>query len=659
MQTATSNVAYKKKDGTLAVSEDGKYLFWTPSSPSGAPPAVTVPLADITNLQQTPATSPKALLKVLVQEESYTFSFTHVTNARKDQGDITGVLQDRIAALKASSAAALAAKVAVTPGNSVDDRMQPAAMAIAKAVASKANDESWYDDRKLLEDISLQKSLLDSDKALQDRLTQAIRDKPESVSIPQLTSLFWSARLHLLRAHAVESAQTQGEYNVLPEIKFVIKRAEKEGEPDTRQLNITKEQIKLIFKQYPVVAEAYNAHSPPMSAAEFWTRFFGSRLLKKLKGEKIMHYDNTDAILDKYLDRSDGGPASSAHVPHFIDLEGNEQNHSQQKGNRPDLDMRPSSIDKVPILRILNNLSKKMIAHVAPEGGEAHAPIGIDEEKFEELRLRDLALNDVDNRIRLNVRQQRTVSGDADGLSTDAKIYAQQNPQEVLSTVRAELQPPVLGADRAGILRLDTAIGFHSDDDDDDSDEEEHTEQQANGGASKVHKVANTRIGSKAALTSASTAVFSSIRQHAQSEALDTTSLGGLDQATFDTLTITHNTTTFFLHYFWTIFLSGDASRSTELAQIVSTLDRSIDRINAVAVAAEAARTAKIALIQKQVQEIYKKTGKKRRVDYDTQAPPGRKVVDVMIRPTVLAVARATSAYRTALEEQSKDIAAV
>jgi transcription initiation factor TFIIH subunit 1 len=654
MQTATSNVAYKKKDGTLAVSEDGKYLFWTPSSPPGASPAVTVPLADITNLQQTPATSPKALLKVVVGQENYTFGFTHATNARKDQGDITGILQDRIAALKASNVAALAAKAAPAPG--VDDRAQPAAMAIAKAAASKAADESWYDDRTLLDDFALQKSLLDSNKALQDRLTQAIRDKPESVSVPQLTSLFWGARLNLLRAHAVERAQTQGEYNVLPEIKFVIKRAEKEGEPDTRQLNITKEQIKLIFKQYPVVAEAYNAHSPPLSAAEFWTRFFGSRLLKKLKGEKIMHYDNTDAILDKYLDRPDGAPVPTMQVPHFIDLEGNEANHSQQKGNRPDLDMRPSSIDKVPILRILNNLSQKMIAHVAPEEGEAHAPIGIDEEKFEELRLRDLALNDVDNRIRLNVRNERAVTGDADGLSADAKLYAQQDPQDVLSAVRAETQPSLLGADKSGILRLDTALGFLSDDED-DSEEESSMGQQTNGGA--VKKAATTRVGSKHAIASASAAVFSSIKKHAQSAALDTTSLGGLEQATFDTLTMTHNTTTFFLNYFWTVFLSGDASRSAELAQLVITLDRSIDRINAVAEEAEAARTAKIALIEKQVKEIYKKTGKKRRVDYDTQAPPGRKIVDAMIRPTVLAVARATSAYRTALEEQSKETTVV
>jgi transcription initiation factor TFIIH subunit 1 len=391
-----------------------------------------------------------------------------------------------------------------------------------------------------------------------------------------------------------------------------------------------------------------------LSAAEFWTRFFGSRLLKKLKGEKIMHYDNTDAILDKYLDRPDGAPVPTMQVPHFIDLEGNEANHSQQKGNRPDLDMRPSSIDKVPILRILNNLSQKMIAHVAPEEGEAHAPIGIDEEKFEELRLRDLALNDVDNRIRLNVRSQRAVTGDADGLSADAKLYAQHDPQEVLAAARAQTQPSLLGADKAGILRLDTALGFLSDVED-DSDDESGTSYQPNNGA--ANKVASARVGSKHALASASTAVFSSIRKHAQSAALDTTSLGGLEQAIFDTLTMTHDSTAFFLHYFWTVFLSGDASRSAELAHLVSTLDRSIDRINAVAEEAEAARTAKIALIERQVKEIYKKTGKKRRVDYDTQAPPGRKIVDAMIRPTVLAVARATSAYRTALEEQSKESA--
>ncbi|KAI7157300.1 hypothetical protein KC316_g15475, partial [Hortaea werneckii] len=62
--TTRASVAYKKKDGSLSVADDRKYLFWTPAAPPGASPSVTVPVADITNLQQTPESSPKVALKV-------------------------------------------------------------------------------------------------------------------------------------------------------------------------------------------------------------------------------------------------------------------------------------------------------------------------------------------------------------------------------------------------------------------------------------------------------------------------------------------------------------------------------------------------------------------------------------------------------------------
>ena len=657
MSSTKAAVSLKKKDGILTISDDRKYLFWTAATPPGGSPSVTVPISDITNLQQTPESSPKVALKVFVKDDNYVFSFTHTTNARKEQETITETLRNTIATNKAPTAAQLAPSAAPTLGVSADDGGQSAAMAIAKAVSSKAADEAWYDDSKLKADVNLQRSLLESNKALKERFNQSLRDKPESVSISQFTGQFWSTRLHLLRAHAIENAQKQGEYNVLPEIRFTRKVAEKEGEADTKQLQITKEQIKLIFKQYPVVADAYNENCPPLNPVEFWTRFFSSRLLKKLKGEKITQHDPPDGILDKYLDRREGASVYNAYIPHFIDLEGNEQNHSQRLGNRPDQDMRPSSYEKVPILRVLNNLSEKMMSHVAPEDGEAHAPIGIDEETFEQLRLRDLANEDADNRVVLNIKeQQRYINGDEDGLSADARLYASQDPQKVLSLLRSDLQPSRLGGNEHGTLRLDRATGFISDD---DSDSEDETPiRQSNGSKLTGNTKPSSRVGSHKAMSFASSAILSSIKQRRSAASTDSTSLNGLTQSTFDTLTMTHNTTTEFLHYFWTVFLSGDSSRTGELAQLVITLDRSLDRINAVGETAEAEREMKVEALKKQLQEYYQRTGKKRKVDFDTAVPGGKKVVDAMIKPTVEALAQATHAYRKALEEQTKELAA-
>lgn len=649
MTSPKATVSYKKKDGVLSVSDDTKYLFWTPSAPPGSSPTVTILVVDITNLQQTPETSPKVALKVFVKEESHVFSFTDKQSARKEQEVVTDTLRNVISASKAAAAAPQAPTP--NPGTPVQngDTTQPAAIAIAKAVTSKVADEAWYDDAKLKSDFQLQKSLLDANKTLKERFNQALSDKPESVSAAQFTSQFWSARLHMLRAHAIEKAQKQGEYNVLPEIRFIRKPGEKEGDPDQKILSITKEQIKLIFKQYPVIRDAYNENCPPLNPNLFWTRFFSSRLLKKLKGEKITQDDPPDSILDRYLDRNETGPASFGHVPTYMDLEGNEQNHSQRLGNRPDETMRPSTFDKVPILWVLNNLSEKMLSHVAAEDGEAHGPIGMDEQTFEHLRLRDLANEEVDNRVTLNIReQQRLLAGEQqDNVSTEAALYAQHDPQQVLSSLRGDLRPFTLSNDAQSMYSLEQAIGF---DPDSDSEDEDAAQHQTNGKKP-------THFGAKPALNHATSQIISSIAQQREFASSDPEDLHGLSQDTYNTLSTTHATTTEFLHYFWTLFLSGDNNRTGELAQLVSTLDRSLDRINAVAATADAERNKKIANVKRQMETHEKRTGKKAKYDFDTILG-GKKVVDAMVRPTVGALAQATEAYRKVFEEQTKEAAA-
>lgn len=661
--TPTAAVSWKKQNGTLSLSADSKYLFFTP--PNASSPAVTIPVADVTNLQQTPESSPKVALKVFVKDESYVFSFTSEGKARKEQEAVTDSLRNIIATNKAKSDAVQSLVAtpsgAATPAgqSNGEDGGQSAAMAIAKAVSSKAAEEAWYDDNKLKSDFALQKSLLEANKALQARFNASLKDRPESVSIAQFTTQFWSSRLHLLRAHAIEKAQQMGEYNVLPEIGFTRIAAEKEGEPDIKQLNITKEQIKLIFRQYPVVKEAYDENVPkPLDAGQFWQRFFSSRLLKKLKGEKVTQHDPPDGILDKYLERRENtGPANIAQIPHFIDLEGNEQNHSQRKGNRPDQDMRPSSFDKVPILRVLNNLSEKMLSHVAPEDGEAHAPIGMDEETFEQLRLKDLAMEETDSRVVLNVREQgKFVPGD--DLSAEAKLYARQDPTTVLSDLRSDLQPSHLGSDKYGILRLDKAIGYHTDSDESDSDsyDEIKPNGQPNGGSRKKRRVPIKPINSNATISSTTTSILSSIKTRRAASTADPGSLQGLSQSVFDQVQITHNTTTEFLHYFWSLFLSGDPSHSQELSQLATTLDRSMDRINSVAELAEKERQREVEKRKEKHREWERRTGKRRKIDVEAEVGGGKRVVEAMVGPTVRALGEAGQAYRTALEEQTKEI---
>jgi len=112
-------VQYKKQEGTLQYDSTKSAVIWTAAK--GASTPVTIALADITNLQQTPAASPKVALRIVVQPssastaENYQFSFTSKSAAREEQVTITDSLRNAIASLKA---VAQTSAPSTTPGTS-------------------------------------------------------------------------------------------------------------------------------------------------------------------------------------------------------------------------------------------------------------------------------------------------------------------------------------------------------------------------------------------------------------------------------------------------------------------------------------------------------------------------------------------------------------
>ncbi|KAL2040853.1 hypothetical protein N7G274_006311 [Stereocaulon virgatum] len=643
MAPPRGSAAYKKKDGTLAISKDNQSVFWTPVAPPRSKPALTLAVSTITNLQQTPASSAKVMLKIFATApgistpETHVFSFTSATTARAEADAIKDALSRAIQTAKTGST------LPTTPGAA---GASSASMAVASTISSVpgagSDTDGWYDDARLRQDVELQRSLLKANEPLSRTFVESLRTKPDSITSSQLTSQFWSTRIHLLRAHAIEKNQTKGAYNVLSSIKPVTV-------DNAIKLSISKEQIQLIFNQHPLVKRVYDENVPKLSEEAFWSRFFQSRLFKKLKGERISENDSTDNVLDKYLQYDDDAERAkrllASHVPHIIDVEGNEENHSQRKGNQPDLTMRPTSIDRVPIIRTLNALSEKILSHVAPNDVDPSLPIGVDEETFNELALRDLQGDAEENRVILNIKDQsRFFSSDKEGsVSADALLYAKQDPVKVLRSIQKDL------ARVSSNTNLSTAIGVN--DDSDTSDDESNPEK--------------SHVGNKSSLSAASAQMLSAINeQRAQHDDLSiasssfstvqTSSTCGLSATTFDRLSLTHATTTEFLQHFWSAFLSGDATRATEVANLVETLNRAMDRIKAVATDAEAERQKEIDKLKKQVQDFYERTGKKRKVDYES-IPGGAKAVNCLLAPTVKAIGVARKDYEKALKEQSED----
>ena len=574
------------------------------------------------------------MLKVFAQfpgvpaPEAHVFSFTSASQARAE----ADVIKDALSKAIQTDALAPAAPGGVSSS---------AAMAIASAVSSTLgagrDTSTLYDDDQLKSNVELQQSLLKANPPLSKTFMESLRTKPDSISNSQFTSQFWSSRAHLLRAHAIERSQTRGAYNVLSTIK-------PRTEENTIKLSISKEQIQLIFSQHELVKRAYDENVPKLSEEVFWSRFFQSRLFKKLKGEKILEADPTDAVLDKYLALDEDLERSrrilAAHIPHIIDVEGNEQNHSQRKGNQPDFSMRPTSVDRVPIIRTLNSLSEKIMSHVAPNDIDPSAPIGMDEETFNTLALRDLQADAEENRIILNIKDQgRFFSSDkADDSSADTLLYSQQDPTQVLQSIRTDLASKG-GAD------VDMASAIGVDDDSSDSDP---------GDPHPSH------VGSKASLRGATTRLFDAIaQQRAQNEDLAPRGLSSAQAAStcdlsptiFDRLSLTHATTTEFLHHFWLAFLSGDSLRAEEIARLVETLDRAMDRIRAVADDAEAERRKEVEKLKKQVRDHYERTHKKLSFHPDS-VKGGAKVVNQLMGPTVSAIGVALRKYKEALVQE-------
>ncbi|RDW65017.1 hypothetical protein BP6252_10668 [Coleophoma cylindrospora] len=640
-KSVRGSAVYKKKDGTLSIAKDHKSLLWIPLQYKDGVSGVTVAIAHITNLQQTPESAAKVMLKIFEKSPdapeavTHIFQFNSTTDPRGEANAIKDVLTTLISEIKAGDVPTLAAGTSNGGASS-------AAMAMASAVASKPSGGSsrWYDDAHLKTDIELQQSLMKKDPALHRTYMEARRTKPDTISDSQFNSQFWSTRTNILRAHAVETNQKRGSYNVLS----AVKPRQVDGE---LKMNISAEQVQLIFSQHPLVKRVYDENVPKLNEMEFWSRFFLSRLFKKLKGERITEADSTDPTFDRYLDaRNDEGNAQrllGAHIPHIIDLEGNEENQGGFKsGNRKDFTMRPGSAAKVPIVRTLNSLSEKIMAQVAPSDINPADPIGLDEETFNSLALRDLQGDTEENRIMLNIKEQsRFFSNEKTEVSAEAKAYAKQVPSEVLFDLQTDIDPTVMEHDAAGGLNLRVAIGVLEDSD----SEDDETEKTAH-------------VGSKSSLADAQKQILEGISARRQeiNGSNSTTSLAGLSQKLFDRLTLTNATTIEFLHHFWLLFLSGDPEKAGELARLVETLDRAMDRINTVAKDAEAERDDIIRKQKQHIRDVWEQTGKKIKWDPKSVAG-GEKVVREMMEPAIKALDKASKEYRKALAAEGVETA--
>ncbi|CAI5759098.1 unnamed protein product [Candida verbasci] len=237
-------------------------------------------------------------------------------------------------------------------------------------------------DSNLLKNFELQQKLLMENKNLRDTFQKSVMQFKLS---PQM---FWSSRLNQLRTYALTLSQHKGPYNVLSTIK-PIATAE-----NTVNVQVTREVINQIFDIYPITKTAFQELVPSrLTEGEFWSRFFNSKLFRRLRGDKI-DSSRGDAILDKYLFMESDTKRRKIENK-VLDLEGNEVDNSQKLGNKPDFTMKENVND---LMRNLNKLSETLV-HTTDN--EQEEPESLQEE---ELDLHDLEEVQDFNYIKLNIK---------------------------------------------------------------------------------------------------------------------------------------------------------------------------------------------------------------------------------------------------------------
>lgn len=214
---------------------------------------------------------------------------------------LTAAIQAAKTAAEGTGTAAGTPAAAGTPTANATGAGAGSTMAIASALSS-AKTVLGGDDlskARLEADLTLQEALLKSNSDLQRTFHETVIKGAGAIKPSQ----FWSTRIHLLRAFAIERRQKRGPYNVLATIK-------PKTVDNVIKLNLSREQIAEIFAQHPLVRRVYDENVPKISEDGFWKKFFQSRLCKKLRGERIMPSDPWDEVLDKYLDQDDDGTST-------------------------------------------------------------------------------------------------------------------------------------------------------------------------------------------------------------------------------------------------------------------------------------------------------------------------------------------------------------
>lgn len=453
MATVSGACVISKVSGLLQIREDTapSKLIWKAIDQDKS---LEIPLNNLNKLQASPDTSPKMLLKLFYMEQGspevkdikLTFNNRQTMNAVKETLQTIVARQKTVIKDSPATGNDSSASASGTPAPSTNS----GGLSPAPGDPLDFSLRESLSDSALLKNRQLQQKLLLEDKTLRNVFTQSV------IKFKLSPAIFWSSRVGQLRTYALTISQHRGPYNVLSTIKPVA------TSDNQVNVNVTRDTINEIFETYPIIRRAFNELVPlKLSEGEFWSRFFNSKLFRRLRGDKINTVNSRgDVVIDNYLyvdadfveeeeknkNKSTQSPTAESHpVNKFIDLLGNEVDNSQKLGLSPDFTMKFSDDDAsrvgsqlrnevrnhknenemVILMKNMNKLSNKMVTINSAPSQEQPNEKRIYEELENELDIADLNEAELLNYVELN-------------LDTQGARHISQNLQESTPAVDAE-----------------------------------------------------------------------------------------------------------------------------------------------------------------------------------------------------------------------------
>ncbi|POY71038.1 hypothetical protein BMF94_5964 [Rhodotorula taiwanensis] len=453
-----AQTTYKKQPGTLVLAATA--LEWTAQ---GQPtPSLSLPTSNLSALFASKPGGPRVMLKVVLQlapappseagvglgvgtggagEDSHNFTFVSPTNPLGDRDWFKDQLSQHIARNRERDAQQASVQAAGIQGAASGDSTAAGASSTRDKGKGREADASRSGTPAAAggtptpgaagtaapaqaTTFRLRKLVLQADPTL----LQLHRDLVLTGDITETE--FWAGRQDLIDAIAAEQGLVKGKSGEMVDPKTVT------GQNGEVTVKITPALIRDIFEEFPVVLRAYNDNVPdPLDEAQFWTRYFQSKLFNRNRTTNRAAVDaiKDDPIFDKYLGEEDDD-IEPKHMPdheiyRLLDLAATEEDQHEITNQPRDFTMKPGGQRaSLPLMRRFNEHSERLLNQTL--GSSADRSRGFldpgnagDRRYYNEIELSDLVRPGAnEDRIALTLSDRSAsanAKGDGDGADAE------------------------------------------------------------------------------------------------------------------------------------------------------------------------------------------------------------------------------------------------